>query len=119
MSLPRSANSSARAMRGSSSIRRIDTMTQRIAGHYGGLLTTGDSAADELNRRIRELTFLERIVRISSSDEDYSTMLHAIIEETVVATETQVCSLYLWDANEKALILAATNGLSPLAVGQV
>jgi len=46
-------------------------------------------------------------------------MLRLIIDETVTATNTQVCSLYLWDDAEKALVLTATNGLNPAGIGTV
>src|SRR5205823_5184482 len=46
-------------------------------------------------------------------------MLKTIIDETVDATGTQVCSLYLWEPTEKALVLTATNGLSPSGIGSV
>lgn len=73
----------------------------------------------ELERRIRELTFLERIVRVSTSNLDHRTMLRTIIDETTAATGTQVCSLYLWDDEHKLLVLTATNGLSQSGVGAV
>lgn len=73
----------------------------------------------ELERRVRELTFLERIVRLSTSTVDHATMLRTIIDETTAATGTQVCSLYLWDQAGKLLVLTATNGLSQSGVGVV
>ncbi|MHB8618226.1 MAG: hypothetical protein ACYDAG_01435, partial [Chloroflexota bacterium] len=50
----------------------------------------------EIRRRVRELSFLERVVRLSSSALDHADMLRTIIDETTEATGTQVCSLYLW-----------------------
>jgi len=73
----------------------------------------------ELQRKVRELSFLERIVRLSTSSLDHQAMLRTIIDETTSATGTQVCSLYLWDDAERDLVLTATNGLSQSGVGQV
>src|SRR5438034_11815067 len=73
----------------------------------------------ELERRVRELSFLERVVRVSASTLDHSTLLRTIIDETTAATGTQVCSLYLWDEVEDVFTLTATNGLSQAGVGRV
>src|SRR5579862_2836506 len=81
--------------------------------------TAGRSTRPELERQVRELSFLEHIVRLSSSTLDHDAMLRTIIDETVEATGAEVCSLYLWDSAEKALILTATNGLSTAGVGRV
>src|SRR5689334_8725312 len=73
----------------------------------------------DLERRLRELSFLERVVRISASTVEHTALLRTIIDETTVATSTQVCSLYLWDEAEKVFALTATNGLAQWGVGQV
>jgi signal transduction histidine kinase len=72
-----------------------------------------------LQYKVRELSFLERIVRVATSSIDHTTMLRTIIDETTAATGTQVCSLYLWDDAERELVLTATNGLSQSGVGTV
>ncbi|HEY8692970.1 MAG TPA: hypothetical protein VIR57_09550, partial [Chloroflexota bacterium] len=69
-----------------------------------------DGTHEELERRIRELSFLELVVRVSTSSLDHATMLRTIIDETTVATGTEVCSLYLWEDAERLLVLTATNG---------
>jgi signal transduction histidine kinase len=46
-------------------------------------------------------------------------MLRTIIDETTVATGTEVCSLYLWEDAERLLVLTATNGLAQSGVGTV
>src|SRR5438309_10176241 len=73
----------------------------------------------DVERRLRELSFLERVVRVSSSTVNHATLLRSIIDETTAATGTQVCSLYLWDEARKLLVLTATNGLSQSGVGTV
>ncbi|HUZ76255.1 MAG TPA: EAL domain-containing protein [Chloroflexota bacterium] len=79
----------------------------------------GTGPGDVGSRRLRELTFLERIVRAAAGAEDQAALLHSIVRETNEATATQVCSLYLWDEAEQRLVLTATNGLSDWAVGSL
>jgi len=84
-------------------------------------MTDEVSAANQadLERRLRELSFLERIVRVSASTLTHAALLRTIIDETIAATGTQVCSLYLWEESEKVFTLTATNGLAQWGVGQV
>src|SRR5258708_19998219 len=70
-------------------------------------------------RRLRELTFLERVARASATASDHTALLRSIVDETTVATDTQVCSLYLWDDTERVLTLTATNGLAESGIGRV
>jgi len=67
----------------------------------------------------RQLAFLERVVRATAEQADHDQLLRRIIDEATEATDTQVCSLYLWDDAEKVLILTATNGLAQSGVGVV
>ena len=67
----------------------------------------------------RQLAFLERVVRATAEHADHDQLLRRIIDEATEATDTQVCSLYLWDDTEKVLILTATNGLAQSGVGAV
>ena len=67
----------------------------------------------------RQLAFLERVVRATAEQADHDQLLRRIIDEATEATDTQVCSLYLWDETEKVLVLTATNGLAQSGVGQV
>ena len=67
----------------------------------------------------RQLAFLERVVQATAEQADHDQLLRRIIDEATEATDTQVCSLYLWDDAEKVLILTATNGLAQSGVGAV
>jgi len=67
----------------------------------------------------RELEFLEGIVRATAEATNYAELLRRIVDGATEATDTQVCSLYLWDDAERVLVLAATNGLVQTAVGRV
>ena len=67
----------------------------------------------------RQLAFLERVVQATAEEGDHAALLRTIIDETTEATGTQVCSLYLWDDDEKVLVLTATNGLAQSGIGRV
>jgi signal transduction histidine kinase len=67
----------------------------------------------------RQLAFLERVVRATAEQADHDQLLRRIIDEATEATDTQVCSLYLWDDAEKVLTLTATNGLAQTGIGEV
>jgi signal transduction histidine kinase len=67
----------------------------------------------------RQLAFLERVVRATAEQADHDQLLRRIIDEATEATDTQVCSLYLWDDADKVLILTATNGLAQSGIGHV
>jgi phosphotransferase system enzyme I (PtsP) len=65
-----------------------------------------------------ELDFL-RGLRPGTGEFDHRAVLRAVIDKTREATDTQVCSLYLWDEKSKRLVLTATNGLAQEGVGIV
>src|SRR6195256_1062889 len=67
----------------------------------------------------RQLAFLERVVRATAEQVDHDQLLRRIIDEATEATDTQVCSLYLWDDAHKLLTLTATNGLAQSGIGEV
>ncbi len=76
-------------------------------------MTTGD-----VDQRLRELSFLESVVRITASSTDFSELVDRVIRQTTEVTGMDVCSLYLWEPAERTLVLAATNGLSQAGVGR-
>ena len=78
-----------------------------------------ESAAGASAQRLRELTFLAAMVRAIATSQDHDAVMRSVIEQTTGATNTQVCSLYLWDEDTQRLVLTATNGLAPEAVGVV
>src|SRR4051812_45074637 len=67
----------------------------------------------------RALTFLDHIVGAIAASDDVSAQMMSIVQETTDITETQVCSLYTWDPEERSLTLTATNGLPEYAIGGV
>lgn len=77
------------------------------------------SEQPDLQQRLRELTFLEGIVRATAEATNQSELLRRIVDGATEASGTQVCSLYQWDEAERVLVLTATNGLDQTAVGRV
>ncbi len=73
----------------------------------------------DLAQRLRELSFLEGIVRATAEATNSTELLRRIVDGATTASGTQVCSLYLWSEDEKLLVLTATNGLDQSAVGRV
>ncbi len=72
----------------------------------------------ELETRLKELLFLQRLSRAAATTMTPDALLGLIIQETTDALGTDVCSVYLWDPPREALMLTATNGLSREAVGR-
>jgi K+-sensing histidine kinase KdpD len=66
-----------------------------------------------------ELAFLRRLLASSAAARDHQEVLRAVIDQTWEATGSDVCSLYLWDAEAGQLVLTATNGLTQEGVGRV
>src|SRR5579859_5185087 len=73
----------------------------------------------DLAQRLRELSFLEGIVRATAEATNSTELLRRIVDGATEASDTQVCSLYSWNASEKVLVLTATNGLDQTAIGRV
>jgi signal transduction protein with GAF and PtsI domain len=78
-----------------------------------------DAPRPELSQRLRELEFLEKIVRATAEEAEHAELLRRIIDDATAATGAEVCSLYLWSEFERVLILVATNGLTQSAIGKV
>lgn len=66
-----------------------------------------------------ELEFLKRLLAETANAVDHDALLRAVIDETRTATQSQVCSLYLWQESTTELVLTATNGLSQSGIGRV
>ena len=67
-------------------------------------MTRSSTVLDE-HAAARQLAFLERVVRATAEQADHDQLLRRIIDEATEATDTQVCSLYLWDDAEKVLLM--------------
>src|SRR5258706_10395448 len=78
---------------------------------------TGDAAGDldALRRAVAELSFLQHLAMVTSSELDPDELCRLIIAQTCEAMNVQVCSLYLVEGEN--LVLRATNGLNPAGIG--
>ncbi|MFK4752431.1 MULTISPECIES: phosphoenolpyruvate--protein phosphotransferase [Oceanospirillaceae] len=65
------------------------------------------------------LDILRRIVQEVSSASDLNDALRVVVVRIREAMETEVCSVYLFDADSKRYVLMATEGLKQEAVGRV
>ncbi len=72
----------------------------------------------EIERKLKELSFLHEVAQVASSTLDWDEMLRQIIDRTTTAMNAEVCALYLLDKREGQLTLVATNGLNRRAIGR-
>ena len=63
------------------------------------------------------LNTLRKIVQQVTSSGDFAGSIRALVTDTKQAMHTDVCSIYLLNANEDSFILAASDGLNPLQIG--
>ena len=68
---------------------------------------------------LRELAFLQRLAQAAATTQEPDELVDLIIRETTSAMGTDVCSLYLLQADGREMVLAATNGLNESMVGRV
>jgi K+-sensing histidine kinase KdpD len=73
---------------------------------------------NEVERKLKELSFLHEVAQVASSTLDWDEMLRQIIDRTTTAMSAEVCSLYLLDKREGRLTLVASNGLNRRAIGR-
>jgi len=69
--------------------------------------------------KVRRLVLLQRIVQEVSAAPDFTGALRIIVERVREAMRTEACAIYLADPAGRNLVLSATEGLNPAAVGQV
>jgi two-component sensor histidine kinase len=74
--------------------------------------------ATHLARKAAEISALREISRAISAALDLDTTLTLITRKTAEVMRVDSCSIYLLDASQDYLVLKATTGLAPEAVGQ-
>ena len=72
--------------------------------------------ATDVERKLRELSFLHEVAQLASSARDWDEMLRIVIDRTTDAMGAEVSSLYLLERREGLLRLAATNGKAVSAI---
>jgi signal transduction protein with GAF and PtsI domain len=112
---------------GFSEFRPAPSASKAINPHYSKDSLTGirfDHSGDiffELQRADRErmeIMTLEEISMLASSDYDLGEVLRGVSEKAAKRLGVDICSVYLWDAEEESLVLRGTFGLSQDAVGK-
>lgn len=71
----------------------------------------------EINRRQAELAALHRVNAVATSSLDEATVLSKVVDAVAAVMHVDVCSIYLL-SGPSTLILRATRGLNPQAVGE-
>ncbi len=74
--------------------------------------------AEQLARKAAEISALREISRTISAATDLDSTLTLITRKTTEVMRMDSCSIYLLDASRESLVLKATTGLAPEAVGQ-
>ncbi len=80
--------------------------------------TTTQEFAQQLARKAAEISALREISRTISAATDLDSTLTVITRTTADVMRVQSCSIYLLDASGEHLVLKATTGLAPEAVGR-
>ncbi len=80
--------------------------------------TTTQEFAEQLARKAAEISALREISRTISAATDLDSTLTVITRTTADVMRVQSCSIYLLDASGEHLVLKATTGLAPEAVGR-
>lgn len=73
----------------------------------------------EMERKIRELSFLHEFSQLTTTASTWDELMRTIVDRTIVALDVQVCSVYLMERDGERLRLAATNGLDLDQIGKV
>lgn len=74
---------------------------------------------NHLYQRIAELRGLHRVISAANSTLDLDSSLRTVAETVAEVMSVEVCSIYLYDRHSDSLVLRATHGLNPAAIGQV
>ena len=74
--------------------------------------------ASDVERKLRELSFLHEVAQLASSARDWDEMLRIVIGRTTDAMGAEVSSLYLLERSDGMLRLVATNGLNRGGIGR-
>jgi len=77
-----------------------------------------DQTQDLLRRKAAEISALRAISRAISAALDLDTTLHLITKTTAEVMGTDSCSIYLLEPDGEVMVLKATTGLAPDAVGR-
>jgi len=93
---------------------------------FGDLSETFDEMAKvlgesnrQLSLKLEETELLAEVARIANSTLDLNSILSMVAETVAKTLEKDVCSIYLVSEDRESLVLRASRGLDPEAVGKV
>jgi phosphotransferase system enzyme I (PtsP) len=66
-----------------------------------------------------QISLLDRITRVIADSHDFRETVNNVVSLVKLEMDTDVCSLYLYDEEKNRLVMVATEGLDPTAIGKV
>ena len=66
-----------------------------------------------------QISLLDRITRVIADSHDFRETVDNVVSLVKMEMHTDVCSLYLYDEEKNRLVMVATEGLDPTAIGKV
>jgi two-component sensor histidine kinase/putative methionine-R-sulfoxide reductase with GAF domain len=76
-------------------------------------------SAGRLSSHVARLAALHRINRVATGSLDLERMLSTVVDVVADTVQSDACSVFLYDPDSEMLVLRATKGLNPDAVGRV
>ncbi|MGI8588899.1 MAG: GAF domain-containing protein [Chloroflexia bacterium] len=96
-----------------------ELQTQALAALVSGYFEGQEKRADEQRLALEELSALFQINSAANSTLDYDEMLDRVVGHVAEVMRTAVCSLFIYEPEIDRLVLRASRGLAPDAVGRV
>ncbi|HMA35240.1 MAG TPA: GAF domain-containing protein [Chloroflexia bacterium] len=96
-----------------------DLLTQVIAALVSGYFQGQEKRADEQRLALDELAALFKINSAANSTLDFDQVLDRVVEHVIAVMRTDVCSLFIYEPEIDRLVLRATRGLVPEAIGRI
>ena len=93
--------------------------TDVLAALVSGYFAAHERQADEQRLALEELAALFQINSAANSTLDFDGMLDRVVDHVGAVMRTDICSLFIYEPEIDRLVLRATRGLAPDAVGRV
>ncbi len=94
---------------------QTDVLAALVSGYYAA----HERQADEQRLALEELAALFQINSAANSTLDFDGMLDRVVDHVGAVMRTDICSLFIYEPEIDRLVLRATRGLAPDAVGRV
>ena len=110
----RLAPDEARALSQEIDALQTEVLAELVSGYFQGQ----EKRADEQRLALEELAALFKINSAANSTLDFDQVLDLVVEHVTAAMHSDICSLFIYEPEIDRLVLRATRGLTPDAVGQ-